>query len=301
MFLSSILLSGTLLSRGPVMIEVEAPLYRCVGRPDFSQLPSGYHAGGAQDRFSHQLGNLLVGNTRWSSAFEVTLLPATFRFSASCRILLAGSPCEILLNGVSQAMWQPIDCNADDVLKVVVQPPGCRVMLCVLGGVTQVDTHQFLVNDAEPCSASRKLSEIAESVQLWEPPLGVVRVVPGPEFTAAMEKLLEQPWVVQPQSSGMGLRLKGPAMPAQSYDILSAPVTDGTIQATPTGLLALLRERGTLGGYPRVLTVIDCDVDRLAQFRPGQVLRFQKVDSEQAAEANECQQQVLARIESCCR
>jgi len=91
----------------------------------------------------------------------------------------------------------------------------------------------------------------------------------------------------------MGLVLEGEPLDLPGYDLLSAPVQDGTIQATANGLLALLRERGTLGGYPRVATVIDCDVDRLAQFRPGETLRFQLVDRDDARGFCELQERAL--------
>ena len=45
-------------------------------------------------------------------------------------------------------------------------------------------------------------------------------------------------WEVSPVSGGMGLRLVGAGLGLASYDIVSSPTQDGSIQATPEGLIA---------------------------------------------------------------
>jgi allophanate hydrolase subunit 2 len=127
--------------------------------------------------------------------------------------------------------------------------------------------------------------------------LGSIRVLPGPELAPSGKSTLTNGWwEVGTQSNAIGLRLSGPALAIPSYDIQSAPTQDGTVQATQAGLIALLRNRGTLGGYPRVANVIDCDVDRLAQFRPGQQLRFQFVPEAEARRLYELQQKALEQV-----
>ena len=78
----------------------------------------------------------------------------------------------------------------------------------------------------------------------------------------------------------MGIRLEAVSeqlIPARREQLISAPVVDGTVQMTPTGLIVLLRDRQTTGGYPRVLVVVSADVDMLAQIGPGRTLRFKRV------------------------
>ena len=65
-------------------------------------------------------------------------------------------------------------------------------------------------------------------------------------------------------------------------NMISGPVTDGTVQLTPKGPIILLRQRQTVGGYPRVFNVIDPDVDLLAQYRPDQTLQFRPIDFNEA-------------------
>ena len=53
---------------------------------------------------------------------------------------------------------------------------------------------------------------------------------------------------------------------------------DGTVQATADGLIILLRERQTVGGYPRIAQIIPSDVDVAAQFRPQDAFRIELID-----------------------
>jgi allophanate hydrolase len=49
----------------------------------------------------------------------------------------------------------------------------------------------------------------------------------------------------------------------------------GSIQITGEGKpIVMLPARATVGGYPRIATVIAADLDRLAQLAPGDTVRF---------------------------
>jgi allophanate hydrolase subunit 2 len=51
----------------------------------------------------------------------------------------------------------------------------------------------------------------------------------------------------------------------------------GALQVPPTGQPTLfLADHPVTGGYPVVAVVVGCDVDRAAQLRPGQRLRFRR-------------------------
>jgi allophanate hydrolase subunit 2 len=51
----------------------------------------------------------------------------------------------------------------------------------------------------------------------------------------------------------------------------------GAIQITGEGQpIVMLPARATIGGYPKIATVIAADLDRLAQLRPGNRIRFEE-------------------------
>ncbi|MOA28769.1 KipI antagonist [compost metagenome] len=85
----------------------------------------------------------------------------------------------------------------------------------------------------------------------------------------------------------MGYRLEGPALQlSQSKEMLSSAVTFGTIQVTPDGgMILLMADHQTTGGYPRILQVITADLTKLAQMQSGQQIRFKLVTPEEARKA----------------
>lgn len=119
-----------------------------------------------------------------------------------------------------------------------------------------------------------------------------VRVLLGPEAVwqldacqPTLERLLNTPWRLSPQSNAMGLRLlpiDGQGGFQSPTQMISQPVNDGTVQLTPTEAIVLLRDRQTIGGYPRLLNVISADIDLLAQYQPGELIRFELVTEEEA-------------------
>ena len=109
-----------------------------------------------------------------------------------------------------------------------------------------------------------------------------LRVLPGPHLPRLPRELrrvlLAQVWTVTPQANRVGLRLTGERLPLDEGllgSLPSEPTVLGTVQLPPDGLpLILGPDRGSLGGYLKVLTVAGGDVFRLAQVRPGMRIRF---------------------------
>ncbi len=96
---------------------------------------------------------------------------------------------------------------------------------------------------------------------------------------------------MQLDSEGDGFAAKG------QLDILSEVITPGDIQMTGTGApFILLPECQTTGGYPRIATVLPCDLPRAAQTPAGGEVRFEFVSMEQAVTLQAAFDAELARI-----
>ena len=80
--------------------------------------------------------------------------------------------------------------------------------------------------------------------------------------------------------------------------MISTAVTTGMVQVTPDGMpLLLMADAQTIGGYPRIATVIDADLTICAQKKPGDKIRFAE-ETVQNAEALYIQrEEQLLRIE----
>jgi len=119
---------------------------------------------------------------------------------------------------------------------------------------------------------------------------GVVRVMRGPEWEwfseGAKETFFQSIFEVTKDGNRMGTRLSGPPLPlAEPREMISAAVDHGVIQVPPSGQPIILgADRQTIGGYPRIGVVATVDLGKLAQFRPGETVRFHEIQTHEAHE-----------------
>jgi allophanate hydrolase subunit 2 len=109
------------------------------------------------------------------------------------------------------------------------------------------------------------------------------RVVRGPQVDRfddnAWRAFTTREFTVSSQSNRLGIRLDGPPiLPNGGADIISEGLVTGAIQITGEGQpIVMLPSRATIGGYPKIATVMSADLDRLGQLRPGDPVRFDEV------------------------
>lgn len=129
----------------------------------------------------------------------------------------------------------------------------------------------------------------------------VVRLLPGAHAAAltpaSRERLHGAEFRVAPQSDRMGYRLEGaPLELAEPLELLSEPVTFGTVQLPPGGNpIILMADRQTTGGYPRVGEVAAVDLPLLAQVKPGDRVRFRAISLDEAQALYLAREQELAQ------
>ncbi len=84
----------------------------------------------------------------------------------------------------------------------------------------------------------------------------------------------------------MGSRLEGPTLvhdPDKKPEIVSDGIAPGAIQVPGNGTpIALLIDGPTVGGYPKIATIISADLARFSVMNPGSRIRFDSVTAEQA-------------------
>jgi len=120
----------------------------------------------------------------------------------------------------------------------------------------------------------------------------VVEVTDGPdveEFGDSADLLFSSEYTVSPRSNHIGLRLGG-ALPERttSGEVLSRGVPVGAIEVpSRTELLVLHRGRGVTAGYPVLAVATSAGLDRLAQARPGDRIRFRPTTVAEATAVSE--------------
>ena len=77
----------------------------------------------------------------------------------------------------------------------------------------------------------------------------------------------------------MGYRLSGEKITSTCKGIISEPIAYGSVQIPAHGEpIVLLKERQTIGGYPKIGSVLNIDCFKLAQMKPNTTIRFEKID-----------------------
>ena len=81
----------------------------------------------------------------------------------------------------------------------------------------------------------------------------------------------------------MGYRLQGRPIKSDIEGILSEGISYGAVQIPADGQpIVLLNDRQTIGGYPKIGSVISQDCAKLSQLRQGDKVRFEPISISQA-------------------
>ena len=266
-------------------------IFREKGLPEYGRQDLGYSPGGALDLFSLSSGNILLGNDASAPGLEI-VVPPRLRFRENCCFVFTGGRWEAVLTDSRGGDLQPVEharvyqAHPGSVLEFRRRVYGFRTYLCWRKTPRRAGR-----------IVGRRRGPFRE-VCRWLDAEGRIRVIPGPEYRCLSdpESFFETRWQISVDSSDMGLRLRSPRRFPGETGMISAPVNDGTIQLSPDGPVVLLRDRQTVGGYPRILNVISADLDLLAQYGPLEYLRFQPTNLQEAGEAARIKRRDLKRL-----
>ena len=129
----------------------------------------------------------------------------------------------------------------------------------------------------------------------------VVRAVPGPQDDAftddALSRFFSADYEVSKDIDRMGARLNGPKLMHRSEshrDLVSDAILPGSVQVPGTGTpIVLLSDAHTIGGYPKIATVVSADLALFSLVRPGSIVRFEQVTPDMAREHTLAVEQTL--------
>ena len=111
-----------------------------------------------------------------------------------------------------------------------------------------------------------------------------IRVIRGTNFDyfskEAQQNFFSEEFYVTKLSDRMGMRLEGKKLEnIVNTNIKSEGLVKGVIQVPADGNpIIMLSDHGTIGGYPKIATVISADLDKLAQLPPGSKIKFKEVN-----------------------
>jgi biotin-dependent carboxylase-like uncharacterized protein len=277
-----------ILRTGPLAIVED------LGRPGLAHL--GVGRSGAADRRSHTLANRLVANPDDRATVEVMF----GGFSAQVRggdvdIAVTGADTNPTVNGKLFGTNSIHRVRDGQVISLGTPRAGLRTYLAVRGGICVgpvLGSRSYDVLSAigpSPLQAGDQLpvgEHTTDYPELDQAPVAAITgntvellVVPGPrdDWFVDPDALVHADWVVSERSDRVGLRLVGRPLQYRYPDrqLPSEGAARGAIQVPPNGLPVILGpDHPVTGGYPVAGVMIDEDIDKLAQLRPGQQVRL---------------------------
>ncbi|MEX1177890.1 MAG: biotin-dependent carboxyltransferase family protein [Nitriliruptor sp.] len=265
-----------------------------LGRPGHAG--SGVTRSGAADRAAARLANRLVGNPEGAACLEVTLGGLRVRADGDTEVAVTGARGPTRIGDRTVPDHAPFHLRPGEVLELGTPDAGLRTYLAVRGGIAvppvlgsratdqlgRLGPDVVAAGDRLPVGAPPTAWPPVDHAPVPAPTIGPVelRVRLGPRvdrFTDdAAEDLLRTTWRARADSNRVGLRLDGAHLArVDDGELPSEGLVRGAIQVPPGGPPTLfLADHPVTGGYPVIAVVLDADVDRAAQVRPGQHVRL---------------------------
>jgi urea carboxylase len=281
----------------------------------------GVPPSGPMDDLSFRLANKLVGNAESAAGIETTLSGPALKFNSDTIICLGGAELAATLDGKPVAYWQPLSVKTGQVLKLGnVTGPGVRAYVAVRGGI---DVPPYLgsrstftlgkfgghggrtlrAGDVLHIGAASEVAPPGRPIESalkprlthrWE--VGVLYGPHGaPDFFAPeyIETFFAVDWEVHYNSNPTGIRLIGPKPvwtredggeaglhPSNIHDNAYAV---GAINFTGDMPVILGPDGPSLGGFVCPATIVQAELWKMGQLRPGDTIRFRRLSPDDAA------------------
>ncbi len=308
---------------GVLIVHSAGPGVTVQDRGRSGTLAFGLSRGGAMDRLALAEGAALLGQPGTLATLELAGMGGRFEASRDLRIALTGAPMRASLTLAPQGavhgnapqgavqggrlVWGASHLlPAGATLDIGPVTAGAYGYLHVGGGI---DVPQVLgARSAHLAAGLGRVIKAGDRLPLGKdagqgtglalPPSdrfggGVVRVVASLQTGLfpqdQLDRFARTEFRRDTRANRMGVRLDGAGegfAVSGGLSVVSELIVPGDIQVTGDGApFVLMAESQTTGGYPRIATVLPCDLPRVAQAPAGAVLEFRFVTMAEALEA----------------
>jgi urea carboxylase len=282
----------------------------------------GVPPSGPMDTLAFRVANRLVGNADSAAGLEIAVTGPTLRFACDTVIALAGADFGARLDGVPVLRWSSVFVHAGALLEMTATPEGgSRGYLAIAGGI---DVPKYLgsrstfilgrfgghagrvlragdvlhvthVGDDTPMLRELPAGLVPQYGNEWE--IGVLYGPHGaPDFFAPadIDMFFSTAWKVHYNSDRTGVRLIGPQPvwarrdggeaglhPSNIHDNAYAV---GTVNFTGDMPVILGPDGPSLGGFVCPATIVQAELWKIGQLKPGDLVRFRAISMEQATQ-----------------
>jgi len=279
----------------------------------FGSFNLGLTNGGPLDRPAFYWANRLCGNKINSSVIEITMGGLILIAQVDTVVAVAGASIPMAINGEQKEVWRSYQIKAGDTLSFGFSQIGIRSYLAVKGGfiIPQVfgsastvcresigglNGDKIKINDILPCEKHSSIKKSADGdnhlqlAEQYRPSYSnnvILRTVAGYQqsnFLPEQQRLFySSQYCVSKYYDRMGYRLEGRQITSSIENIVSEGICHGAIQIPADGQpIVLLNDRQTIGGYPKIGSVIALDTAKISQLSQGGKVEFRKITIDDA-------------------
>lgn len=280
----------------------------------------GVPPSGPMDPLSFRLVNTIVGNAEGAPGLEIAVTGPALRFHAACTVAIGGADFGAKLNGTAVARWRAVPVQAGDLLEFhTATRTGARAYLAFSGGGLRVPRYldsasTFILGKfGGPASRGLRAGDVlhlesgvsAGSTRdlvpglipklhhSWE--IGVTYGPHGaPDFFASsdIQTFFSTAWKVHHNSDRTGVRLIGPKPQWARSDggeaglhpsnIHDNAYSVGSVDFTGDMPVILGPDGPSLGGFVCPAVVVQAELWKVGQLRPGDEVRFRPLTAAKA-------------------
>ena len=294
----------------------------------------GVPPSGPMDNLAFRFANRIVGNAEGTAALEFTVTGPTLRFNIESIIALTGAQMKAELDGVAVAFWLPVFVRAGSVLKLRgIQGAGNRTYLAVqgsfdvpdyMGSASTFTLGQFGGHGGRPLRVGDVLRLNTGKTDLTICKAAAAKLIPeysthwdiavmygphgAPDFFTDHDitTFFASQWEVHYNSSRTGVRLIGPKPqwarkdggeaglhPSNIHDNAYAI---GTVDFTGDMPVILGPDGPSLGGFVCPATIVQAELWKIGQLKPGDTIRFYCIGYDEAQQRAQQLDQSVATL-----
>ncbi|MFT2099161.1 biotin-dependent carboxyltransferase family protein [Marinomonas sp. 2405UD66-6] len=293
-------------------------LVQDLGRHGYQSL--GLTTGGPMDEMAFRWSNALLDNDTNSAQIEITFGMFSLEAQADTSIAITGADLGATLNDKSISPWRSYAIKKGDVLAFHQPVWGLRAYLAVKGGFLCEPTLDSVATvmrekiggltgkgDKLQKGDMLKYQPFTHNQDRAVPRLAIpnygqteIPVILSYQYesfsTLERANFFSSDYRVSGNSDRMGYRLEGKVISSDLKGIISEGIAYGAIQIPKDGQpIVLLRDRQTIGGYPKIGCVTRYGGSILSQQKPGDVIQFTPITVDQAEHERHLQMSRLAQ------
>ena len=275
--------------------------FQDIGR--FGYEDRGITNSGASDEISYHLVNRLLNNPKNSTAIELVLGNFSLEVLEDCRVAIGGADMRVRVNKELKRNWSAFPLKKGDILEFGYAVKGQIAYLGIEGGFkakkilgsTSVSIKEGIgsaLKEGDFIEANSSSNTLKSSLS---PKL--IPTIAEKSITLRIHCSYQHKWFnkdrffnsvfkVSNRYDKMGYQLDGEKIIPKKDTLISEAIAFGAVQVTSAGHpIILLKERQTIGGYPKIGTVLPIDCFKLSQCGANTKIIFKEITLKEAQEA----------------